>query len=182
MHYKAFERVLVARIGPSISRRLALAEFMRQGGAPLEVQMALAEQLLAEANAYSAAFGALSRFHLKMEVEGGASVYGYTLHERSFRTVRIAEVAAEAELAVYTLDDFAPIVRALRLRAQPLLSTSVRLHHALHQWQLVRYSATTLDASAEAWREVLDDANVALEPLRRASMLLVGYAQAHGRG
>ena len=39
MHYKSFERLLVARIGPSIARRLALADILARGGATVAAQV-----------------------------------------------------------------------------------------------------------------------------------------------
>ena len=43
MHYKSFERLLIARIGPSIARRLALAEVVASGGATVASQVAAVE-------------------------------------------------------------------------------------------------------------------------------------------
>ena len=83
MHYKSFERLLIARIGPSIARQLALAEVIASGGATVSSQVAAVELLLAEANAYTAALGAHSTFELQLLQE--APELGHTAQVRHSR-------------------------------------------------------------------------------------------------
>ena len=45
MHYKSFERLLIARIGPSIARHIALEEVVASGGPTVASQIALVELL-----------------------------------------------------------------------------------------------------------------------------------------
>ena len=41
MHYKSFERLLIARIGPSIARHIALEEVVASGGPTVASQITL---------------------------------------------------------------------------------------------------------------------------------------------
>ena len=85
MHYKSFERLLIARIGPSIARHIALEEVVASGGPTVASQITLVELLLAEANAYTSALGVLSRFELRMQethlVEASASKAAAQVHD-----------------------------------------------------------------------------------------------------
>ena len=85
MHYKSFERLLIARIGPSIARHIALEEVVASGGPTVASQITLVELLLAEVNAYTSALGVLSRFELRMQethlVEASASKAAAQVHD-----------------------------------------------------------------------------------------------------
>ena len=181
IHYKSFERLLVARIGPSIARRIEIATVIASGGATVASQVAVVELLLAEANAYSTALGASSRFELLLQ-KGPKTAMGYTasrankFDELSVSQVRVSEVLGGVNMADYSVDEFVTIARALRDRcSMPLQSVLVRLNIAVEQWQLVQYSASTL--SVEAISELTSDMGTALKPLADTSLLLISYAQ-----
>ena len=156
MHYKSFERLLIARIGPSIARHIALEEVVASGGPTVASQITLVELLLAEANAYTSALGVLSRFELRMQethlVEASACKAAAQVHdELSVAQVRVSEMHDGVSVATYSVDEFMVIVRALRDRCtQPLMCAAVKTHIAIEQWQLVSYSGAALRSEAIA--------------------------------
>lgn len=101
MHYKSFERLLIARIGPSIARHIALEEVVASGGPTVASQITLVELLLAEANAYTCALGVRSRFELRMQethlIEASAGkATAQVQDELSVAQVRVSEMLSPA--------------------------------------------------------------------------------------
>ena len=79
MHYKCFERLLVARVGLTIKSQLELNSLIASGGATEAQKAATAMVIVAEANALTQQLGHASKYEVKMMKKGRASSMGYSM-------------------------------------------------------------------------------------------------------
>ena len=134
MHYKSFERLLIARIGLPIKRQVALAARLAAGGASAAVMLAAVELLVAEANAYGEALGTHTYF--EVEEEAATSAAGHKdLHDA---TVRVAETVGDVRLTSYSAEEFAAMVARLRQKSQVFGRAGTTPGLMVEQWMVLQ--------------------------------------------
>ena len=168
MHYKSFERLLVARIGLSIRKHIVMAERLAAGGATAAMTMAAIETLVHEANAYGDLLGAHTHFEMVEEFKTSASGHK-DLHDV---TVSVAEKLGEVQLRLISAEDFAMMVATLRQNVKVFGKAEASYGLAIEQWMNLQSSELNpCDA------DLVKDLREKLSPLSEALKIVVSYFQ-----
>ena len=135
-HYKSFERLFIARLGPSIKAHAETQALVESGGATITEQASSLVPLVHEANEMQRQLhgGGAVQYELRLEHE--ATSLGYSrIHTDSASKLLVYEVG---ELAVggppMNPADFLELVYVLRISASRTLSNPIANSVAIDQW------------------------------------------------
>jgi len=175
MHYKSFERLLVARCGMSIRMHRQLSTLLARGGASIAEQTVAVMALVSEGNSLQSQLKSPVSYDAVLERVSDDTANAHTdLHRMSRKRLMIAELVSlpdgsHLRAATHSPQAFGSVVAALRLRTETTVASGLRMSAAMEQWVLMRNESEGIQSLAEAAE--------ALSPISEALTVLVGFLQ-----
>jgi len=193
MHYKSFERLFVARCGPSISRHIELQKLVAAGGTTMAEELEGLVMQIDEANAIQLqrANGDAEKatsFEIKLPGQGdGGDDDDGSLEQRlgisgeygsgaeEMNGVVVAEVVNGHKLKTHSLDEFEAQLHTLRAEASLLGSSNMKLSGALEAWMTLEDTDSNISVG-----EVYEGLQPMFKTFGKVTNCFVGLFQING--
>ena len=182
-HYLSFERMFVARIGPSIKRQLETQALIASGQATRAEQLSGLMLQIDEANAYELGRAQKAEDARRYEIDKSKeSQVGNELENRlgfndgraaSTASVKINEMQGPIKLKTHTADEFQKVLRALRSENTTMGKAAMKASAALEAWMVFE------EVPPISFGEITEALQGIQPIISDASRTLVGFFQVH---
>ena len=181
-HYLSFERLLIARIGPSIRRHNETLALVASGDTTQAELLAGLMVHVDEVNAYELArVGGrpedARRYEVDTTVEGGEleARLGFSqIRAADMSSVRVIELQGEAKLRTLTADEFEALLLVQRAGNYTIGKTAMKASAALEAWRVFE------DVPPLGVGEVADALRAVQPALAQASRSVIAFLQING--